>query len=151
MLIPVKRNTILRRRWHFEIPGAHNVAQKTVYLLWIVVRSIVTHVISRLPRCSFGWDHVQLLIIVAEMWLVNRTQRSIHQQWFWWPADPQQVALRAGDNLIWQRWLNIAFQSTMFVFGTVLSNCGWVMPLCSCTNCQCVTGTPINQRSTLIS
>ena len=31
----------------------------------------LTNIISRLPRCSFGWDHVQLLIIVAEMWLVN--------------------------------------------------------------------------------
>jgi len=95
--------------------------------------------ISRLPRFSFEGDHVQLLIIVAP-------QRSIYQQWFWWPADPAQVALRAGDNLIWQRRLITKLEHRLE--SIVLSNSGWVM--CSCTNCQCVTGTPINQRSIFI-
>ena len=45
----------------------------------------------------------QLFIIVARVTPKLSTIDS--QQWFWWPADPQQVALRAGDNLIWQRWL----------------------------------------------
>ena len=46
---------------------SHTVTHDDSNAFWFVtdIDCYKINDISRLPRCSFGWDHVQLLIIVA--------------------------------------------------------------------------------------